>query len=265
MREPYRIAPGIHALPSELPIPGLGLQPVNAFLVMGAEPVLIDAGMPVDRAAFERALYSLIDPGDLRWIVVTHDDRDHTGFLPHLMTAAPDATLVTSPISVTRLAEEFELPQKRILTANPGGHLKTADRVLSFHRPPVFDSPGTLAVHDHASETLYSSDSFGTVLPKVGEHVRDHDETEFFEGFAVLNRAIAPWTPLVDPVRFQRPLDELRALRPARLLSSHAPTVEGDLPAVFDAMARIPDLPSWLPDADLEAALDAHEERARTS
>ena len=148
---------------------------------------------------------------------------------------------------------------------NPGAHLRTADRILSFHRPPVFDSPGTLAVHDHTSETLYSSDSFGAVLPTVGEHLHDHDEQEFFEGFAVLNRAIAPWTPLVDPVKFRRLTDELRNLRPTRLLSSHAPTVEGDLSPVFEAMARIPDLPSWLPGADLEQALDAHEAAARNS
>lgn len=262
MREPYRVAPGIHALPSELPIPGLGLQPVNAFLVMAAEPILVDAGMPVDRTAFERALCSLIDPADLRWIVITHDDRDHTGLLPRLLETAPRATLVTSPISVTRLTEEFQLPQERIVTANPGGRLRTADRVLSFHRPPVFDSPGTLAVHDHASGTLYSSDSFGTVLPGVGNHLYDHDEKEFFEGFAVLNRAIAPWTSLVDPERFRRPITELRDLRPQRLLSSHAPAAEGDLDPFFEAMSRIPDLPPWLPDADLEAALDAHESAA---
>ncbi|WP_159944076.1 MULTISPECIES: MBL fold metallo-hydrolase [unclassified Nocardiopsis] len=259
MREPYRVAPGIHALPSELPIPGLGLQPVNAFLVMAAEPMLIDAGMPVDRAAFEHSLHSLVDPSDLRWIVVTHDDRDHTGLLPRLLETAPQATLVTSPISVTRLCEEFRLPQERIVTANPGGRLRTADRVLSFHRPPVFDSPGTLAVHDHASGTLYSSDSFGTVLPEIGDHLHDHEEQEFFEGFAVLNRAIAPWTRLVDPVKFLEPIAELRDLRPERLLSSHAPAVEGNLDPLFEAMARVPDLPPWPPEADLEAALDAHE------
>ncbi|MFD3660560.1 hypothetical protein ACFWVF_08140 [Streptomyces sp. NPDC058659] len=95
-------------------------------------------------------------------------------------------------------------------------------------------------------------------LPDLG----DLDEAEFFHGFDVLNRAIAPWTAPADEATFLRPVRELAALRPARLLSAHGPTVrEEAVPRLFEAMARIPSLPARLPgaDLDLEAALDAHE------
>ncbi|MEY9214937.1 MBL fold metallo-hydrolase [Thermobifida halotolerans] len=261
MREPYLAGPDIHALPSELPIPDLGLQPVNAFLLRGGEPVLIDAGMPVDREDFEATLWPLIDPEDLRWVIVTHDDRDHTGSLMRILEAAPRATLVTNAISLTRLSEEFRIPPDRVVTVNPGGRLRAGDREFSFLRPPTFDSPGTLAVFEHTDATLFSSDSFGTVVPGIGNRLEDLPEKEFFEGFAVLNRAIAPWTRLVDPDRFLRVLAEVRDLRAARLLSAHGPAVEGRVDALVDAMAEIPSLPQWLPgaDLDLEAALDAHE------
>ncbi|WP_449345283.1 hypothetical protein [Streptomyces narbonensis] len=140
--------------------------------------------------------------------------------------------------------------------------MKIGDRELSFHRPPTFDSPGTLAVFDHSDGTLYSSDSFGTVVEGTARDLADLDEAEFLHGFDVLNRAIAPWTALADEGKFLRPVRELAALRPARLLSAHGPTVREDgVPRLFEAMARIPSLPAWLPgaDLDLEAALDAHE------
>ncbi|MGI5450689.1 MBL fold metallo-hydrolase [Streptomyces sp. CA-243310] len=260
--ESYAAGRELYVLPSELPIPDLGLQPVNAYLVRGEQPVLVDTGMPVDRAAFEEALWSLVDPADLRWIVVTHDDRDHTGSLTRLLDRAPGAKVITNGISLTRLSEEFEIPRERVVTVNPGSRISVGDRQLSFLRPPTFDSPGTLAVFDHADGTLFSSDSFGTVLPTSVRRFDDVDVKEFFEGFDVLNRAIAPWTALVDPEKFQRVVRSVSSLSAARLLSAHGPMVEGrTVTALMDAMARIPFLPSWLPgaDIDLEAALDAHD------
>lgn len=89
MLKTHSAGPELSVLTSELPIPDLGLQPVNAFLLRGEQPMLVDTGMPVDREAFEEALWSLVDPGDLRWIAVTHDDRDHTGSLVSLLRRAP--------------------------------------------------------------------------------------------------------------------------------------------------------------------------------
>ncbi|MFB6842079.1 MBL fold metallo-hydrolase [Streptomyces sp. NPDC056361] len=265
MKASYTAGPDIHVLPSTLPLPGLGEQPVNAFLLRSGQPLLVDTGMPVDREAFLDSLWSLVDPTDLRWVVVTHDDRDHTGALARVLETAPHAKVLANAISVTRISEEFDIPRERVATANPGSRVKVGDRELSFHRPPTFDSPGTLAVFDHSDGTLYSSDSFGTVVEEVTQEFTDLSEEDFFRGFDVLNRAIAPWTALVDEARFVRCVRELAALRPARLLSAHGPTVREDaVPRLFDAMARIPSLPAWLPDADLDldAALDAHESPA---
>lgn len=262
MKESYTAGPDLHVLPSALPIPDLGDQPVNAFLLRGDAPILIDTGMPVDRDGFEAALWSLVDPCDLKWVVVTHDDRDHTGSLTRILEAAPDATVITNGISLTRLSEEFSIPRERVVTVNPGQRMKVGGRELGFHRPPTFDSPGTLAVFDHIDGTLFSSDSFGTVLPEAGQNIFDAPAKDFFEGFDILNRAIAPWTSLVDTAKFARTVAGLAALRPARLLSAHGPTAEGRaVEALFDAMGRIPTLPAWLPgaDLDLEAALEAHE------
>ncbi|MFE3073388.1 MBL fold metallo-hydrolase [Streptomyces sp. NPDC059247] len=265
MKASYTAGPDIHVLPSALPIPGLGDQPVNGFLLRSGQPLLVDTGMPVDREGFTDALWSLIDPADLRWVVVTHDDRDHTGALVRVLAEAPNAKVLANAISLTRISEEFSIPQDRVVTANPGSRVKLGDRELSFHRPPTFDSPGTLAVFDHSDGTLYSSDSFGTVVEEIAHDLTDLAEEEFFHGFEVLNRAIAPWTALVDEAKFLRPVRELAGLRPAKLLSAHGPTVRGDaVPRLFEAMARIPSLPAWLPgaDLDLEAALDAVESPA---
>ena len=45
MFDPISVANGVHALPAFVPLPGLGVIPVNAFVIEAAEPVLVDSGI----------------------------------------------------------------------------------------------------------------------------------------------------------------------------------------------------------------------------
>src|SRR5215469_12656489 len=95
--EPARqITQDTYILPSSLVVPGLGMIPVNAFVVKAAEPVLVDSGLHPDRAEFLSGLEQIIDPSDLRWIYLTHPDADHTGSLHALVEAFPSIRVVTT-------------------------------------------------------------------------------------------------------------------------------------------------------------------------
>ena len=69
------------------PLPGVGVLPINAFLLMAEQPVLIDTGIGLDGDDFA-ALTSVIDPKDLKWVWLTHDDADHTGSIQRVMELA---------------------------------------------------------------------------------------------------------------------------------------------------------------------------------
>jgi flavorubredoxin len=89
-------ADDVVALTDVIPIPGLGFLPANAYLVHAEQPLLVDSGLPTSRPDFLQALWSYIDPADLRWIYLTHPDRDHTGSLMEILEAAPAARLITT-------------------------------------------------------------------------------------------------------------------------------------------------------------------------
>lgn len=252
MRPPYQFRRDAYVLPSDLPIPGVGQQPVNGFLFRDGQPILVDTGMPVDRHEFLDALWGLIDPADLRWIVVTHDDRDHTGSLVDILDAAPQARLVTNGVSLIRLSEEFAIPAERVVQVNPGQRFHLGRHDFEVLRPPTFDSPGTIGLFDRTDGTLVSSDSFGTILPEPAEFI-DVTDPGFRAGFDVFNRAIAPWTSATDLPRFDAVLRRIRRLAPETVLSSHAPVVGRHIGGLFDAMSDIPLLPAWLPDSTLDA------------
>ena len=92
----HTIDADVTVLASAAELPGLGHLPVTCFVLHAQQPVLVDTGMPVDREQFLDALWSTVDPADLRWVWITHPDRDHTGALMQVLQAAPQARLVTT-------------------------------------------------------------------------------------------------------------------------------------------------------------------------
>ena len=85
-----------HVLPGWLPVSGLGSLPVNAFLLRGPEPMLVDTGLSALSEDILTALETLIDPTDLKWIWLSHTDADHIGSLDRVLSVAPNARVITN-------------------------------------------------------------------------------------------------------------------------------------------------------------------------
>lgn len=84
--EPYIAAGDVNVLPSYLPVPdvrakGFGTIVANSYLIKAAEPILIDTGIPVVKEDFLKSLWGLIGPKDLKAVLLTHHDGDHSGAL----------------------------------------------------------------------------------------------------------------------------------------------------------------------------------------
>lgn len=225
--KPYRAAPDTWVLPSYLPVPGLGNIVVNSYFIESQEPVVIDTGMPVVRQEFLEALWSLVDPKDVRWIVLTHDDADHSGNLIEVLGAATQAKLVTQFIGYARLETAYHMRPERVHLMNPGQALDVGDRQLAILRPPLFDSPATSAVFDGRSRVLFSADSFGAFIPNLGEDVTGIPEAEYQQGFEIFNRGNHPWSAWADPARVWPVLQEILRLDPAVIAGCHSPMARG--------------------------------------
>ena len=125
--------------------PALG-QPLFVYLnsmVIGKEPMIVDTGTPANRDQWMSDVFSLVDPKDVRWIFLSHDDVDHSGNLDEAMTACPNATLVCNWAMIERHSNCFEFPLERCRWVMDGEPLDIGDRTLQAVRPPVFDSPTT--------------------------------------------------------------------------------------------------------------------------
>jgi hypothetical protein len=239
------LSAGVTALQDCIEIPGLGVLPVNAFLLNAAQPLLVDTGLPSSRGSFLEALGDLIDPADLQWIWLSHPDRDHTGSLYELLDAAPQARVITTFGGVGILSIERPLPLDRVYLLNPGQPLDLGDRSLTAFRPPLYDSPVTTGFVDGRTGTVFSSDCFGAPVSSAAlagaADVADVPADELAYGQRLWGTVDSPWVSGVDRLAFARSLEPLRALDPPLLLSTHLPPATGRATEFLDRLATLPD------------------------
>jgi flavorubredoxin len=223
----YKASPDIDVLTSSFQIPGFGFVPINAFLLHGPEPLLVDTGAVVESQEFMAALRALIDPADLRWIWLTHPDFDHIGALHQLLAENPRLRVITTFLGMGIMTLSAPLPIDRVYLLNPGQKIIVGDRTLTAYKPPAFDNPVTTGFHDDKSGALVSSDCFGALLSNVPQNAADLSDEELRQGQVFWATVDSPWLHKIDSGVFARELDAVREMEPTMVLSSHLPAAPG--------------------------------------
>jgi len=225
----YTAAPDIEVLTSNFPIPGYGLVPINAFVIKGPEPILVETGAAIERAEFMDGLRRVIDPADLRWIWLSHTDFDHIGSLHQLLEENPRLKVITTFLGVGIMGLTAPLPLDRVHFVNPGETITINNRTLTAVRPPTFDNPCTTAFHDSKSGAFFSADSFGALLQTVPQSAADLSEGDLRDGQVLWATIDAPWLLKVDKNTFAGELDAIRRMAPTMIFSNHLPPAPGRL------------------------------------
>lgn len=263
-----RPAADVVALGDAAPIPGLGFLPVNAYVVHAAQPLLVDSGLPTSQREFLDTLWSLVEPADLRWIYLTHPDRDHTGSLIEILRAAPSARLVTTFLGLGILTLEYQIDPRRVFLLNPGQSLDLGDRRLTAFRPPVYDSPATTGFYDESTGTCFTSDCFGAPMASAelaaATDIRDVPYDDLVAGQRLWATVDSPWVSRVDRTAFRASLAPLRQLDPPVVLCTHLPPARSAAASLLDTLAGAPDAASFTgPDQSALEAMLAEMEPAQ--
>jgi flavorubredoxin len=254
------IAPATHIAPSLIAKdtyllhqvqPALG-QPLfvylNSMLIRGKEPVIVDTGTPANRDQWMKDVFALVEPNDVRWVFLSHDDVDHSGNLDEVMTACPNATLVCNWAMIERHTNCFDFPLERCRWIMDGDSLDVGDRTLHAVRPPVFDSPTTRGLFDPTSGVYWAVDTFATPLPDPMSRIEDLDADFWDEGLCMFALgAVSPWLSMLDSKKYGRFVDRSQGLDIATIASCHSPVIEG--PYIERAFRRIRELPNLEPPA----------------
>jgi len=231
------IAPDTWLIPNLAPA-GDGLYlPVNSMVIRGRQPVIVDTGAPVHRALWLEKVFSVVDPEDVRWIFLSHDDGDHTGGLLDVLEHCRNATLVTNFFSVERLAlEKPALPLERMRWIEPGGSFDAGDRMLQLFRPPIFDGPTTRGLFDPKTAAMWIVDAFACLTPGSLD-AQDLPQDLLEQCMPAMNSAVSPWHAWLDRALYGRHIDAIEAFGAKTIASAHGPVLRGQL--LDDAFDRL--------------------------
>jgi flavorubredoxin len=250
------VTPGVDVISTTAEVPALGCLAVNAFVLHGAEPILVDTGTVAESDDFMATLRSIIDPAELSWLWLTHTDFDHIGSMATLLEENLRLRVLTSFLGVGIMGlSSTPLAMDRVHLLNPGQSITLEDRRLTAVRPPVFDNPITTGFHDDSTGILFFSDCLGALLPAVPERAEDLDADVLRAGQVRWATIDSPWIHGVDRATFNGTIDEVRSIDPRMVCSSHLPPAPGSmLDFMLDSLVAAPDAERFTgPD---QAALD---------
>lgn len=240
--EPTRIAPETFLVHDHQ---GEGTAPVvvalNSMVIRAAEPVVVDTGEAANRDQYLADVFSIVEPEDVRWVFISHDDVDHTGNVNALLAACPNATLIINWFMVERMGASLEVPPTRWRWLGDGESFDAGDRVLHAVRPPIFDSPTTRGLFDPKTGVYWASDSFATPMLTPLHDAAEIEQGFWRDGLAMFGQYVSPWLDLVDDARYQATVDRVAALGATTLAGCHTPAVTGARVAeAIDVTRRIP-------------------------
>jgi flavorubredoxin len=221
-----RVAPDTTSLSAYFPLPGLGILPVNAFVIHAVQPMLVDTGLLALREPFLQALERSIDPATIRWIWLSHMDADHLGNLEAILALAHNAKLVTNFLGMGKLILR-NLDVSRVHLLAPAAAIDAGDRSIVPLKPPYYDAPETVGFFDTRTRVLFCSDAFGTLLQQPEEEAAAIRPDAFFDGMAAWTAIDAPWLGMIDRAAFGRILAGIERLDPTAIISSHLPVARG--------------------------------------
>ncbi|MCK9266326.1 FprA family A-type flavoprotein [bacterium] len=143
----------------------------NSYFIKDNKSVLIDTADPTKTEELF-AILKEIDVANIDYIVSNHSEQDHSGSIPALLSAFPNAKVVTSEKGAGFLKSMLLVPQEKIMTVADGEELSLGARTLKFLHTPWVHWPETIVTFCPEEKTLFPCDFFGSHLASSDFYAR---------------------------------------------------------------------------------------------
>lgn len=132
----------------------------NSYLIRDKKNVLIDTcWLPYDKE-YVANLKKEIDLKDIDYIVMNHNEVDHSGSLPELMREIPDTPIVCTA-NGKKIIQGHYHQDWNFKIVKTGDTLNIGDTTLTFIAAPMCHWPDTMFTYMDTDQILFSNDGFG--------------------------------------------------------------------------------------------------------
>ncbi|MEG1479553.1 MAG: FprA family A-type flavoprotein [Kiritimatiellia bacterium] len=134
----------------------------NAYLVQGSEKsALIDTVKAPYVDYLKRNVDALCPLAKIDFIVCNHAEPDHSGALPEMVIACPQATVVCNAKCKDALSCHYDTTQWKWQIIKEGETLSLGDKTLQFFDTVMVHWPESMVTYVQEDALLFSMDAFG--------------------------------------------------------------------------------------------------------
>ncbi|MBC8569646.1 FprA family A-type flavoprotein [Zongyangia hominis] len=193
----------------------------NSYVVKGGEKTaLIDTCHKTYFRAYQDNINDVADIEKIDYIIMNHNEPDHSGVLSKLIELNPNLTVVASQAGALYLKNITNCPDMKVQVVKDGDEIDLGGKKLKFIIAPFLHWPDSMFTWCEDDKVLFSCDFFGchycepygfdvnVAYPKAYEiALRGYYDAIF-----------APFAPYV-----RKGMDKIRDLDPDFICTSHGP------------------------------------------
>ena len=189
----------------------------NAYLVNGSEKTaLIDTVDPTKESELLTNLRK-IEVEKIDYVIANHAEQDHSGAIPAILNAYPDAKVVTNEKCKKFLIDLLHIQEDRFEVIEDGDEISLGDKTLKFFITPWVHWPETMVTYLIEDRILFSCDFFGSHLAT----------SELFaeQGEELLRSAKRYYAEIMMPFRanIKKNMEKISSLDMEMIAPSHGP------------------------------------------
>jgi flavorubredoxin len=162
----------------------------NNYLLKDDEITLVDTVKYDFSDQTIKNIRELVDPAQIRHIVINHIENDHVTSLDRVMALAPNATIHITAKGKRGLDRFFDTSAWDVRVVKTGDTLNTGRFHLTFLETPMLHWPDSMMTYLAEEKVLFSQDGFGQHLASAG---RFDDEFAVSDSQALLDDAVVEY------------------------------------------------------------------------
>jgi len=207
----------------------------NAYLILADKITLVDTVKRPFREEMLSRIASVIDPGDITYIISNHSEMDHSGCLPEVIQAVKPEKVFASVMGANALAEHFHL-DREIVAVKDGESISLGNMNSSFVETRMLHWPDSMFTYLAEDGVLFSQDVFSMHLAST-ERFDDEIDGDILEDEAAKYFANI-LLPLSTPV--SRLLEKIGGLDVTKgiVATDHGPIWRKDVSRILELYSR---------------------------
>ena len=133
----------------------------NAYLIRDEKVALVDTVKAPFAQQLQRNVASLVELEKVDYLVCLHAEMDHSGALPAMVKACPNAVVVCNAKCKEALAGFYDVSNWKFQIFAQGESLSLGKRSLTFVNVPMVHWPESSVAYMPEEKILFANDAFG--------------------------------------------------------------------------------------------------------